>query len=103
MYRMSQELLERESMRRCGARWVLGICLVILSWGVFPEALQAGSWQLKASIEKGTAGINLHYPLGINYDAALERLYVADAGNNRLISYSMDWKPLKNVKMSSMI
>jgi len=72
-----------------------GLCFLVMLGGILLPDLWGGSWRLKASLEKGTAGIPLHYPLGVNYDEALERLYVADAGNNRLISYSLDWKPLK--------
>ena len=96
MYRVSQELLRNKSFWRKlkGTVWgVVGACLLLM---VCPRpALWAGSWQLVTSIEKGKEGVPLHYPLGINYDASLNRLYVADAGNDRLISYTMDWKPLK--------
>ncbi len=96
MYRMPQKLLRKISLLRNLRKTFgvgLGACLLLILCCC--PSLWASSWQLKTSIEKGTAGIPLYYPLGVNYDASLERLYVADAGNNRLISYTMNWKPLK--------
>ncbi len=96
MYRMSQKLLrERSFSGRSCRTFYLGLIVCLLMVLGLGSTLHAGSWRLVASIEKGKAGIFLHYPLGLNYDAALGRLYVADAGNNRLISYTTDWKPLK--------
>ncbi len=96
MYRMSQELL-RSKERWFGLKKLFGmsggLCLFLTV--AFYGVAAGGSWQLKTSLGKGTEGIPLHYPLGINYDATLQRLYVADSGNNRLISYSLKWKPLK--------
>ncbi len=94
MCRMSQKLLRGK--RRFFAKGVWGITLGICLLGfMMPPALLAGSWRLKHSIERGPGKYPLHYPLGLYFDAARSILYVADSGNNRLISYDSKWKPLK--------
>ncbi len=65
------------------------LCLSIhLSW--------ASSLKLTVSISKGPEGKNLYQPLGMFFDPYNQRFYVADTGNNRLLSFSLNGTPLKS-------
>ncbi len=78
MSRVSQKLL------------VVLFCVVALC-----SLSDASSWRLEKSITKGADGVPMYYPLGMLYDKKRERLYVVDSGNNRLLSFSKEWEPLK--------
>ncbi|WP_456430998.1 hypothetical protein [Thermosulfuriphilus sp.] len=81
MSRMPQKLL------------VIGLFVSILTvWG---DQVGAVSFKLKASLEKDSNGVSLHYPLALYFDQSSGRLYVTDTGNNRLVSYDRSWNPLK--------
>ncbi len=67
---------------------IMGFCLT--SRG------EAASLKLKLSLEKGPEGRNLYHPLGIYHDPHTGRFYVADTGNNRLLSFKIDGTPLKS-------
>ncbi len=77
MLRMSQKLL------------VLNLLLSLIILG------SAWSFQLKFSLEKGSDDIHLRQPFATFFDQTNLRLYVADTGNNRLVSYELDGNPLK--------
>ncbi|NPA15979.1 MAG: hypothetical protein GXO44_05465 [Deferribacteres bacterium] len=78
MYRVPQKLL----------------AFVVLGF-VFNTLCFAASWRLEKSITRGADGISMHYPLGMLYDSGRNKLYVVDSGNDRLLSFSDKWEPVK--------
>ena len=77
MFRMSQKLL---------------ILLVILS---FNNILWGNDWKLIGSMDKGPLGIHFKLPMSLYFYAKKNIIYIADSGNNRLLSFTTDGKPLK--------
>jgi len=58
--------------------------------------IQAASLKLKLSLSAGPDGKHLYHPLCVYYDGHSDRIYVADTGNNRLLSFKKDGTPLKS-------
>lgn len=77
MFRMSQKLL------------ILNLLLVLFL------VSSAWSFKLKFSLEKGSDDVHLRQPFTAFFDQNNLRLYIADTGNNRLVSYELDGTPLK--------
>ncbi len=69
--------------------------LIICCFLGLPVFLHANSWKLVNSIDSGPEGIHLKSPMGIYYHYKSKKFYIVDSGNNRLISYSINGKPLK--------
>ncbi len=71
--------------------------LIILSIILFvPSEGSAGiTFRYKFSLEKGEGAIHLRQPFGVFFDSNTKRIYVADTGNNRLVSFTCDGRPLR--------
>ena len=61
-----------------------------------PLLVQAASLRLKISLDQGPEGKALYHPLGFYADPYNHRFYVADTGNNRLLSFKEDGTPLRS-------
>ncbi len=81
-------------MSRMSQKLLIFLAILGLVWGA--GKAEAASLKLKLSLEKGPEGKNLYHPLGIYYDHYTGRFYVADTGNNRLLSFKRDGTPLKS-------
>ncbi len=83
MFGMPQKLLKQKFL------------FIVLLIFLFGGKSVAAVFKYKFSLEKGSDSTNLNQPFDVFFDFDSKRIYVADTGNDRLVSFSLDGKPLK--------
>jgi len=75
-----------------------GVVVLLLALLVGPgTGNSAGPWQWQFTLAtEGSEGV-MQMPTALFVDSGLQRYYVVDAGNNRLLSFDLEGKLLKQV------
>ena len=68
---------------------------ILVAFLVFLWASGVGAWERLLSLQTAPDGTPLKAPMSATWGRG--RIYVVDTGNHRLISYSLEGKPLKAV------
>ena len=80
---------------------ILAVAFLLLE-GPMP-GYSAGTWQWLSSLEGQPSGRPMCMPSALYIDHALERYYVVDARNNRLLSFNKDGEFLKEFNASGQL
>ncbi|MEA3385183.1 MAG: hypothetical protein U9Q89_01815, partial [Thermodesulfobacteriota bacterium] len=67
---------------------ILAVAVSLFSWPL--PGYSAATWQWLSSLNGPPSGQSMLMPSALYCDKTIERYYVVDAGNNRLLSFNKD-------------
>ena len=83
--------------------FIVIFAMIVLLFGRPVPGYSAGTWQWLSSLKGQPSGRPMCMPSALYVDNALERYYVVDARNNRLLSFDKDGEFLKEFNASGQL